>query len=91
YKYKYEQTTVTPNGSSSQGAEEDQAISFGNSEESNLKRSDFGINLLTGFQFNNGLGLQIGYGLGLYNVAVDREQDVKTYNSVLSAGLSFTF
>jgi hypothetical protein len=40
-------------------------VRFGNNEDSDFKRHDFGLNFLAGYQLNNGISIRGGYGLGL--------------------------
>ena len=66
-------------------------ITFGTGATSTLKSTDWGVNFLLGYQLHNGIGLNVGYGVGLQNVQPD--DSIKgTYKSgVFSAGISFLF
>lgn len=68
-------------------------LEFGNDpEKDNLKRGDFGLNLLGGYQLTNGLNFGINYGLGLNNILPDYEGiDYKAKNRVFSVTVGFTF
>ncbi|MES2827816.1 MAG: outer membrane beta-barrel protein [Bacteroidota bacterium] len=54
-----------------------------------LKRSDFGVNLLTGYRFNNGLGFNLGYGVGILNIS--QMEEARFRNRILSLGVGFDF
>lgn len=57
-----------------------------------IKRGEFGLNFLAGFQFNNKLNIHAGYGLGLSSVIDEpSEVDVKFKNKVFSVGLGYSF
>ncbi|RZL46716.1 MAG: PorT family protein [Pedobacter sp.] len=70
------------------GEKED--ITIGSNDD-DLKRGDFGVNFLGGYQFNKGLNIHAGYGLGLSSIIADQEFDVKLKNRVFTFGLGFTF
>lgn len=70
-----------------QSESSDEDIDFG--KDGDLKRGDFGINFLGGYQLSNGFNIHAGYGLGLSNIVQDSEGDLK--NRVLSVGLGFSF
>jgi len=58
--------------------------------DGDLKSTDFGLNFIGGFEFNNGLMIHGGYGLGLTNLATRYEgTDVKQTNRVWTVGLGF--
>lgn len=62
------------------------------SDEDDLKRGDFGLNFLGGYQLKNGLNLHAGYGLGLSSVIPDQDElDVKFKHRVFTVGLGFSF
>lgn len=69
-----------------ESGEED--IEFG-SEAEQMKRGDFGVNLLAGYQLTNGLNLHLGYGLGLGNLS--NTEGVSIKNRVFSVGIGFSF
>ena len=62
-------------------------IEFG--KDGDLKRGDFGVNFLGGYQLSNGFNIHAGYGLGLSNISND--SDSKTKNRVLSVGVGYSF
>ncbi|HWV72282.1 MAG TPA: porin family protein [Pseudosphingobacterium sp.] len=65
-------------------AEED--FDFG--KDGSLKGTDFGLNFIGGFEFNNGLMIHGGYGLGLSNLAPDGNSgDIK--QRLWTVGLGF--
>lgn len=59
------------------------------SDEGQVKRMEFGVNFLGGYQLNNGLNLHVGYGLGLSNL--ENSSNSSTKNKVFSVGLGFNF
>ncbi|MDM1294676.1 porin family protein [Sphingobacterium sp. N143] len=61
-------------------------IKFGSGEGKDLKRTDFGVNFLAGYQLTNGFQINAGYGLGLTNLAPNGGS-VK--NRVWSVGIGF--
>lgn len=67
---------------------DEEDIEFG-SEEEQMKRGDFGVNLLAGYQLTNGLNLHLGYGLGLSNLS--NTDGVSIKNRVFSVGIGFSF
>jgi len=69
------------------GQEYNVDIRFGNE----LKRSDFGLNFVTGIEFDKHLTLNVGYGLGLMNIRVLAADYITDRNNVLSAGLGYKF
>lgn len=68
---------------------EEEDIEFGNGEDDDIKRGDFGVNLLAGYELSNGFNIHLGYGLGLGNLS--NETDVKMNNRVFSVGVGFSF
>ncbi|MDR6784780.1 hypothetical protein ABIE26_003426 [Pedobacter africanus] len=66
----------------------DSDVEFG--KDGDVKRGDFGVNFLGGYQLGNGFNIHAGYGLGLGNIAQDSD-DIKVNNRVLSVGLGFSF
>lgn len=69
----------------------DRNIKYGDKDDADLKRGDFGLNFLAGYQLKNGLSLQAGYGLGLSNVMNNDGQDFTGKNRVFSVGLGYSF
>lgn len=64
----------------------DEDIEFGSGEGKDLKRTDFGVNFLAGYQLTNGFQINAGYGLGLTNLAPN-SGSIK--NRVWSVGIGF--
>ncbi|WP_286842935.1 MULTISPECIES: porin family protein [Sphingobacterium] len=62
-------------------------LNFGSNENDDLKRTDFGINFLAGYQLTNGFQINAGYGLGLTNLAPASGDMAK--NRVWSIGIGF--
>jgi len=71
----------------SDSSEED--MEFGSGEDE-MKRIEFGVNFLGGYELKNGLSVNFGYGLGLSNL-VNTSGDGKASNRVISVGLGFRF
>lgn len=63
-------------------------ITFG-SEAGQLKNSDFGINLTTGFRLKNGMDFGANYGYGLANISND--PGFKSQNRQIGFSLGYTF
>lgn len=61
---------------------------FGSGEDQ-VKRMEFGLNFLAGYQLSNGLNIHAGYGLGLSNL--ENNSSTTTKNRVFSVGLGFMF
>ena len=76
--------------SSGQTANEDRNIEFGSKNEDDFKRSDFGINLLGGYELKSGIQLGINYGFGLSNLDPS-EGTYSSKNRVASIILGFSF
>lgn len=69
-------------------------IEFGNDPEKDheIRRGDFGINFLAGYQLQNGINVGVNYGLGLNNVATEyTDYDYKAKNRVFSVTVGFSF
>jgi hypothetical protein len=62
-------------------------LNFGSNENDDLKRTDFGINFLAGYQLTNGFQINAGYGLGLTNLAPASGDMAK--NRIWSVGIGF--
>lgn len=60
-------------------------------DEGLYKRSDFGLNFLTGVELNSGITINANYGLGLSNIAQETEGDSSVKNKVFSISLGFLF
>eukprot|EP01132_Coremiostelium_polycephalum_P012763 gene12763-15606_t len=87
-KIKGKQTTTS--GGNTSTVTEDEKIKFGSGSDAHLKRGDFGVNVLAGYQLKSGLSFNAGYGLGLSNI-VNSGQDGKAKNRVFTVGLGFAF
>lgn len=61
-------------------------VKFGSGDSDELKRTDFGVNFLAGYQLTNGFQINAGYGLGLTNLAPN-SGSIK--NRVWSIGIGF--
>ena len=61
---------------------------IGNSNNSDFKPLDFGANLIAGVQLKSGLMFQIGYDLGMQNIAPQSGTSYK--NKVFSVSMGFT-
>ncbi|RKO69078.1 PorT family protein [Sphingobacterium puteale] len=61
-------------------------IKFGSEAGNDLKRTDFGVNFLAGYQLSNGFQINAGYGLGLTNLSPNGGS-IK--NRVWSIGIGF--
>ena len=72
---------------------EEEDLKFGNDpEEDDLRKGDFGINFLAGYQLTNGFNVGVNYGLGLNKILPDFEDsDNKAKNRVFSVTLGFSF
>jgi len=56
-----------------------------------MKGMDFGLNLGAGYDFENGLGIDARYNIGLSNIAEDTEDDAKLLNKGFQFTLSYAF
>lgn len=83
-KYKYS-SNQQQNNADSQSAK----ISFGKNKD--FKAGDFGLNFLAGFELNNRINIQAGYGLGLRSITSDGITYYSEKNSVISLGLGYSF
>lgn len=85
-KYKSELTSSL----TGQTENEERDIKLRDHRDADLKRTDFGINFLAGYELKNGFNLGINYGIGLSNLNPSRG----TYNDqnrVASIILGFAF
>lgn len=70
----------------------DEKLNIGNGEDDDIKGTDFGINLMAGYQLSSGLSIGVNYGLGLSNIEPDTEGfDYKAKNRVFSISVGFSF
>jgi len=65
----------------------DARIEFGDGEDE-MKRVDYGINMLAGYEFLNGRFFNLGYGFGLNNISNVDESTAR--NRVISVSIGFT-
>lgn len=63
-------------------------VKFGSGDEE-IKGTDFGVNLLAGYQLTNGLNFGVGYGLGLSNLSNESSGEIKNKLFSISVGYSF--
>lgn len=61
-------------------------IKFGSGSGDQMKRTDFGVNFLAGYQLTNGFQINAGYGLGLTNLSPNVGS---AKNRVWSVGIGF--
>lgn len=64
---------------------------FGNDDNSDIKRTDFGATGLIGFNFTNGLLLKANYDLGLTNILPNNNGGHNMKNRVLGVSVGFAF
>lgn len=67
-------------------------VYFGNNENSDYKRTDFGANFRAEIRFLHGIGLELNYEYGLKNIATPSLYDdvgIKTRNKVFGIAVSF--
>ncbi|MGE8430442.1 MULTISPECIES: porin family protein [Sphingobacterium] len=72
--------------SNNSSAKSEWDVEFGSGSGKDLKRTDFGVNFLAGYQLTNGFQINAGYGLGLTNLAPN-SGSIK--NRVWSVGIGF--
>ena len=72
-----------------------QKVKFGktneDADEEGIKRGDFGVNFLAGYQLSSGINIHAGYGLGLSNLSYRDAKEAKATNRVFSVGVGFSF
>jgi len=85
-KYKSNLTSA----SSGQTTNEERDIKFGSKQENDFKRSDFGINLLGGYELKSGIHLGLNYSFGLSNLDPSKGT-YSSKNRVASIILGFAF
>ncbi|WP_282637472.1 porin family protein [Sphingobacterium thalpophilum] len=69
------------------GLQDEEDVQFGSGDGDELKRTDFGINFLAGYQLTNGFQINAGYGLGLTNLSPN--SNLSTKNRIWSIGIGF--
>lgn len=82
--------SATANGSTTTATVKED-IKFGTGDDDLLKRGDFGLNFLAGYELNNGFNIQAGYGLGLSNLLNVDSNIASMKNRVLSIGVGYSF
>jgi len=69
-------------------------VKFGNDEDSDYKRSDYGLIFRTEIRLLHGIGFDLNYEYGLKNIATPSVYDdvnIKTHNKVFGVGISYLF
>ncbi|MFC5282587.1 porin family protein [Pedobacter alpinus] len=64
-------------------------IKFGNEQDDDFRKTDYGANFLIGYQFEDGFNVGANFGLGLYNLSPVNNQEAK--NRVISISLGYAF
>lgn len=64
-------------------------VKFGSGDNADFKAFDFGLNLLTGYQFENGLFFSGNYNFGISNISPDNSE--KDYNRYFGITIGFMF
>jgi hypothetical protein len=80
---------ITTNGTVKSETSSERDAEFG--DNGDLKRGDFGLNFLAGYQLKNRVNFSAGYGLGLGNIDTEKASVSKRTNKVLSVGIGFSF
>jgi len=65
-------------------------VNFGSTED-DVKNPDFGVNFLAGYELKQGLTINVGYGLGLANLANGGTDVGKIKNQLFSVSLGYFF
>ncbi|WP_299286609.1 porin family protein [uncultured Mucilaginibacter sp.] len=74
--------------------DESDKAQFGNDENSDYKRTDYGINLKAEIRLLHGIGFELNYEYGLRNIAspgIYDDANLKTRNKVIGLGVSYLF
>lgn len=69
-------------------------VQFGNNENSDYKRTDYGINFKAEIRFLHGIGFELSYEYGLRNIAspgIYDDANLKTRNKVIGFGITYLF
>ena len=69
-------------------------VQFGNNENSDYKRTDYGVNFKAEIHFLHGIGFKLIYEYGLKNIAspgIYDDADLKTRNKIFGLGVSYSF
>lgn len=64
-------------------------VEIGNSQTDDIRRIDYGVNCLIGYQFEDGFNVGANYGFGLYNAYPINNQTRK--NRVISVSVGYSF
>ncbi len=67
-------------------------VQFGNNENSDYKRTDYGVNLRAEIRFLHGIGFELNYEYGLRNIAspgIYDDANLKTRNKVFGIAVSY--
>lgn len=70
------------------------SVSFGNGENNDYKRTDYGMNLRAEIRLLHGIGFELNYEYGLKNIATPSVYDdvnIKTRNKVFGIAVSYLF
>jgi hypothetical protein len=67
-------------------------LKFGSGDDKDFKRTDFGVNLLGGYEFRNGLNFGLNYGLGIRDIGSSSLDGIsKTRNRIFSLTFGYSF
>lgn len=86
---KIKKTFVDQAGASE--IDKDANIQFGSNASNDLKKTDFGLNALLGYQLSNGVNIHGSYSFGLANIDPDDSAPPSLKNSIISMGLGYSF
>lgn len=64
-------------------------IKFGDAQDDDFRRTDYGANFLVGYQFVDGFNVGANFGLGLYNLSPVNNQEAK--NRVIGISIGYAF
>lgn len=78
-------SSVTGDGATQDG----EGTKFGSGDD-DIKRVDFGVNFLVGYQLKQGLAISAGYGLGIANLS-NSSDNGNTKNQVVTVSLGYFF
>lgn len=82
-------SAITSIGEGSHTVNTSKKIKFGNLDDDDFRRHDFGLNFLAGFRFNNKIFIKAGYGLGLADISThSSESSIK--NRLFQVGLGYS-
>ena len=72
------------------GSSDSEDITFGSGPD-DIKRTDFGLNGIAGFEFKGGLILGVNYDLGLTSINNENTDNTSTKNRVFGVSIGFKF